>query len=187
MDPLNQLIEQENAKLRIVEAEAAAIRRRIQTLKEMQSGSDLDAFLAGRISTPAIVGVGAVGDTVAKAVAGLCLDVPKQPAGAGMVEAAQQRRKKGEVKRALLAIMDRVKPLHLTQLMEGMNAAGYTIDNKRMRAEMWAYKNDGLVESDQPGYFRLSDAGAAFLERQKGESPGGSGLSGATVSGSDLA
>lgn len=176
MDALSQLIEQENEKLRLLEAEAAGIRKRIQTLKDMQAGSDLDAFFAGKIATPRTPWRAAAPD-VGRPVAAVT-----QPP-----EAAPKQRRKGEVKRALLGVLDRVKAKHLKELMEAMAAIGYAIDNKRMRAEMWAYKHDGLVESDQPGYYRLSEQGAAFLQRQKGESPVAAGPSGATVSGSDEA
>lgn len=198
MDPLALFIEQETAKLRIIETEAAALRQRIQTLKGMQSGSDLDAFLAGKISLPSlsVAGVGSAGENVSRAVEDLRVSgVSAQPSGLGMVEKPDglgmvevpRRRKKGEIKRALLSLLDRTTSKHLLDLISGMGLFGYSIDNKRMRAEMWAYANEGLVQRDKPGYFRLTEQGAAFLERQKGENPAGTGLSGATVSGSDLA
>lgn len=176
MDALSQLIQQENEKLRLLEAEAAGIRKRIQTLKDMQTGSDLDAFLAGKIAAPR---------TPWRAVAQHA-ERPVAADASQPSDAAPKQRRKGEVKRALLGVLDRTKAKHLKELIQAMAVIGYAIDNKRMRAEMWTYKNDGLVESDQPGYYRLSEQGAAFLERQKGESPVAAGPSGATVSGSDL-
>lgn len=175
MDALSQLIEQENEKLRLLEAEAAGIRKRIQTLKDMQAGSDLDAFFAGKIAAPRTPWR-AVPPDAARPVAAAA---PQSP------DAAPKQRRKGEVKRALLGVLDRTKAKHLKELIQAMAVVGYVIDNKRMRAEMWTYKNDGLVESDQPGYYRLSEQGAAFLERQKGESPGATGLSDATKSRED--
>lgn len=97
------------------------------------------------------------------------------------------RRKKGAVKRALLGALRRDQWTSLQALIQQMAEMGHSLDSKRVRGEMWAYKQEELIEADGSGLYRLTDKGEAFAEGQKGESPGGAGLSGATTSGADLA
>lgn len=162
MDALDQLIAQETAKLRVLESEVVARKQRIQTLRSMRENSDLDAVLADKIK-PA-----------------------QKPEQQQLPEVAVPiqigRSKHGDVKRTLLALLNTREPTHLKTLIEGMARTGRQFDNKRMRAEMWYHKKDGLVTSDEPGWFKLTEHGQAFLEGQKGETAVGAAVSGATTS-----
>lgn len=187
MDALTTLIEQENAKLRILEAKVAAARNRIQTLKAMQSGDDFDVLLAGKVA-PAAQPEAQTAATPPNpfhreppkprpvAVAGQASDAPAEP----------PRRKKGEVKLMLLSLMSRTTSKRAAELVQEMEILGYRMLLQRMRGDLWAMKKEGLLESEEDGLFRLTEQGEAYVERRKGESPGGAGLSSATTSVADL-
>jgi hypothetical protein len=167
-DPLDLLIEREQAKLRVLEAEVAARKQRIQTLRSMMQNSDLDAFLAEKIKPAPNPERRAFNPPIA----------PAEPSAGG-------RRKHGEVKRLLLSQLNKLEPTHLNDLIDAMARIGIAMDNKRMRAEMWAHSNSGLVKRQKPGWFTLTDEGEAFLEGQKGETAVGAAVSGATASADD--
>ena len=165
MDALATLIQQERAKLRLLEAEVAARRQRVETLEAMRDGSDLDAVLSSKLAS--------FKDRAT-------LTVFNQPC----VVTTSGRRRKGEVRRAVLGLLNQSTYSHLTTMLADLEKAGIVIDNKRLRAELWGYKNNGLVESNEPGFYRVTEKGIALLARES-ESPGGSGLSGATASEED--
>ncbi|KQT10815.1 hypothetical protein [Ramlibacter sp. Leaf400] len=191
MDPLDTLIEQEQAKLRILEAEVAKLKHRVQTLVGMRAGSDIEAFLNAKVTLPTVTlsGTAVPSPTPTPAAPhaervfnqgsyAIATNVPLLDGG---------RRKKGEVKRTILALYTLGEARKLSDALQELREKHYPeFDSRRMRSEVWTFKNDGLLESSREGYHKLTDKGLAFISRQEGERPGEAGLSGATESGQDL-
>ncbi|MBC7469780.1 MAG: hypothetical protein H7322_10680 [Ramlibacter sp.] len=192
-ETLSAVLANEEAKLSVLEREVELRRKRVAALKaavnSMAEADDFDAVLAGKVGALKLVP-----DTEARPDDGV-MAVPKpatkpppttlNPAAAWPLPNGKpltgkgKQRKKGEVKAALLALLNRT-PMHLTEVQGLAAAAGYTLNYNRVRAELWAYKNDGLVDSASKGYYTLNDQGEAYVERQKGESPVAPGLSDVT-------
>lgn len=152
MDPLASLIEQEAAKLRVLEQEASLVRQRIAMLEGMRSESELDAFLTRKVAS-------AAAPHVMQQEA-----IPAPP----LVEQVQdvqtpQPRQWGEVKRALLGVLGH-KAEHLGVIQIRAREKGYDLSDDRLRAQLWEYKTKGgLVESPKKGYYRITSAGEAYL------------------------
>lgn len=180
MDPLSLLIEQEVAKLRILESEVVSRKQRIATLRAMQTSGELDALLEGKLAPPNRQPVEQQRPNLELAAeprqASIKLDESSLDAPGG------GRRKKGAVKRALLGALKRDEWTSLASLMQYMQGIGHPLDSKRVRGEMWAYKQEDLIEADGSGLYKLTEKGEAFAEGQKGETAVGAAVSGATKS-----
>jgi len=193
MDALDTLIEQEQAKLRILEAEVAKLKQRVQTLVGMRAGSDIEAVLTAKVTLPMATLSGTAVSAPAPAPAPAASNsAPVFPQGSYVIASNVPlpdggRRKKGEVKRTILALYTLGEDRKLSDALQELREKHYPeFDSRRMRSEVWTFKNDGLLESSREGYHKLTDKGLAFLSRQEGERPGEAGLSGATESVQDL-
>lgn len=209
-DPLIQRIADEEAKLRLLEAEVESRRRRIQVFKAaaqaLQSGDDdFDAVLAGKLEARSAMATATPPPSVNPFPARVVLPSPTSepqqaslnPQGAWPFPTAgrpdaprsddnrRQVHKRGEVKTALLTVLSK-EPKHLTRIMAEAKRHGYELTYDRIRTQLWSYKAEGLVDNHQKGFYNLTDKGEAYVERQKGESPVAAGLSGATSSADDL-
>lgn len=156
---LTTLITQEKAKLLILEGEIVARKKRIATLESMVTAGDMDTFLDGKIATPLAPEKQpflANPDTQKKS------NIAIVKSGEGVV-----RRKKGEVKEALLAAL-KPERQHIRTLMELLKDAGYDLTYNRVRTQMWHFKQVGLVESPEVGYFIQTAKGVEYLNSKKG-------------------
>lgn len=168
MDALQQLIDQERAKLAILEKELAERKARIAVLESMRSESKLDAVLSEKLS-PTQPSVKSATNTSEKSelrkagwpLPAQSVKAEPQPHAASTVEA----RKHGEVKRALLSALTE-QPMSLSEIAAKLDFAL----GDRLRVALWNLKRQGLVENPSKGYFCLSSAASAA--DQKGEALG---------------
>jgi hypothetical protein len=208
-DPLIQRIADEEAKLRLLEAEVESRRRRIQVLKAaaqaLQTGDDdFDAVLSGKleaksaaVAPPGATTAPAANPFPARMAQPQPVSAPQQQANLNpqaawpfptaakpdtpsLDDGRRQVHKRGEVKTALLTVLTK-EPKHLSRIMLEAKRHGYELTYDRIRTQLWSYKAEGLVDNQQKGFYNLTQKGEAYVERQKGESPVAAGLSGETT------
>lgn len=198
-DPLTQRIADEEAKLRLLEAEVQSRRKRIDALKAavqafQQGDNELDAMLAGKIvaARPVEEQPAPVQAAPAASQATLTPQASWPFPTAAMPDAStrsgeprRQIHRRGEVKTALLAVLT-LQPKHLGQIMSEAAKEGYDLTYDRIRTQLWSYKAEGLVDNPEKGCYVLTAKGKAYVDGLKGESAGGAALSGATTSADDL-
>lgn len=163
MDALTTLINNEHARLRVLENEIAERKQRIETLKAMQSSEALDAVLDGKIKAP--IAHDAIPD-VAQVVAHPANN-EKEPQ---RTTQPRQLHKKGEVKNILLKLLKR-EPQHINQIRESAQSLGYEFSSDRIRADLWSIKQDKLVANEKRGFFYITPEGEAYVASLNGEVP----------------
>jgi hypothetical protein len=159
-DTLKLLIDQEVAKLKILEAEVAVRKQRIDTLRSMQNSGDIDALLSARLS-PSIADE--------KPVTKATVQPPSTDNFKAFTDklAETQRRPKGEVKNALLTSLT-AEPQHLSAIQSAMAARNVPVNPDRLRAMLWNLKNspEKLVDSPVAGKFMLTDMGHQYIKHK---------------------
>jgi hypothetical protein len=176
MNPLDALIEQETAKLRILKEQVAQREQRLATLKGMRSGDDMDAFLAGQLATTGNAGAHPVVGKVESA-AQLTIEGGQDDPGP---------RRKGQTKEIIMLALSPFAQ-HLKDVHKRTAELGREINYKHLRTQVWALAQGDapLVESTKAGFYRRTADGQAYVDKLKSENPAGAGFSGATKSEKD--
>jgi hypothetical protein len=176
MDPLQLLIDQEQAKLDVLKKEVAEREARIAMLEGMRAGTKLDAFLAENVAPAKQVAQQAASQPAHLISNPWVRPKPDAEQAASPDDAAgpATNRKHGEVKNAvLLAVGDgvirRVSAIH-----DVLPLLDVDISAQRLRNELWRLKNAGLLESPSNGLFKITESGLAHISIMKGETPGDS-------------
>lgn len=191
MDEIAARIEAEEAKIRFLEDELKARRQRLQALRSaletLHQEDPLDALIADRVAhsltqptPPQAAGMQPALELRSPPVQKtLNAQEWPMPAASG-ARAKRQLHGRGEVKNAILQMLS-PQQSHIGKVMAMMKEAGYDLPYNRVRTQLWSYKEEGLVESHQRGFYQLTKQGEAYVERLKGESPVAAGLSGETT------
>jgi hypothetical protein len=157
--PLDTLLAGERAKIELLRAKIRECEQRISTLLAMQSDDDLDAVLSRRVQAADAVVPAAVpaSGLVVNGVA-----IATQARSEVKAEAFPKRVLNETTRKLLRFAAGPEKSIGEFLVFAQQN--GIARDRQGMRAFLHQYKATyGLLNSDRPGHFRLSETGASYL------------------------
>ena len=165
MDTYEALILQEVAKLTLLRQKVAACEQRIAALKTLAQSDDVDDAIASAVVRAASARSPSLGSTVRVPEAAM-------PAVAPTIKGdGRQVRKDSVVIEVLSLLREGVKSLD--DVARHLESLGRQRSRGYLRTALMNWRaNNGWVENPRPGRYGLTDAGVAFLDANKGESPG---------------
>ena len=167
MDTYQTLIQQEEAKLTLLRQKVAACEQRIAALRTLAETDDVDDAISSAV-VRAAAEAGARVQLIAKPHA----PTPAGPRDGGQIRGDGRQVRKDSVVIEVLSLL-RTGVKNLDEVEAHLNVLGKQRSRGYLRTALMTWRTtNGWVTNPNPGRYGLTDAGAAFVDTNKGEGLG---------------